>query len=41
MKKFISFLLLLMVISMVACGQKTLVKDNITVYHATDMHYLS
>jgi len=42
MKKLISVLLLLsFMLSMVSCGEGTLKKEEITVYHATDMHYLS
>jgi len=38
--KLLRFLLSVMVI-LTACGEKPLEKDSITLYHATDMHYLS
>ncbi len=41
MKKLICFLLAFLILSMTACGEKPLEKEQITVYHATDMHYLS
>ena len=42
MKKLILVLLLLsFTLSMVSCVEGTLKKEEITVYHATDMHYLS
>ncbi len=40
MKKF-NALLLLMFVFLTACGEKPLQKEEIVIYHATDMHYLS
>ena len=41
MKKLICILLLISMIFTVSCGQKSLEKEEITIFHATDMHYLS
>lgn len=41
MKKRLLPLLVLLLILLSACGEETLNKENITLYHATDMHYLS
>lgn len=41
MKNNLIRLLLMLVFVMTGCGEKLLQKEEITLYHATDMHYLS
>ena len=41
MKKLIALLVIVLMLVMVLCGEKTLKKEEITIFHATDMHYLS
>ena len=41
MKKLIALLVIVLMLVMVSCGEKTLKKEEITIFHATDMHYLS
>jgi len=41
MKKLIVTMLLAFCLIFSGCGEKTLQKEEITIYHATDMHYLS
>ena len=41
MKRTISLFLILSLLLMSGCGDRVLQKESITIYHATDMHYLS
>ncbi|MBR5806183.1 MAG: metallophosphoesterase [Oscillospiraceae bacterium] len=41
MKKLIALLVIVLMLVMVSCGEKALKKEEITIFHATDMHYLS
>ncbi|MBQ6850678.1 MAG: metallophosphoesterase [Oscillospiraceae bacterium] len=41
MKRIAAILMIGLMLLMVSCSEKTLKKDEITVFHATDMHYLS
>ena len=40
-KKLIALLFIVLMLVMVSCGEKALKKEKITIFHATDMHYLS
>ena len=41
MKKLIAVLIIALMMVMVSCGEKTSKKEEITIFHATDIHYLS
>lgn len=38
MKKLIALLVIILMLVMISCGEKTLKKEEITIFHATDMH---